>query len=96
MPTLYLIPTVLADDTAAQVLPPQVPAQVAALRYFLVENARTVRRFIKQVAPVAEEAGVRIGIHPDDPPVPVLAGGPRCVFGNFERHKRHALPGADR
>nr|MDP9323321.1 mannonate dehydratase [Acidobacteriota bacterium] len=29
--------------------------------------------FIKQVAPVAEEANVRIGIHPDDPPVPVLA-----------------------
>ena len=51
MPTLYLIPTVLADDTAAQVLPPQVPAQVAALQYFLVENARTARRFIKQVAP---------------------------------------------
>ena len=36
--------------------------------------------FIKQVAPVAEEAGVRIGIHPDDPPVPVLAGVPRCIF----------------
>ena len=41
--------------------------------------------FIRQVAPVAEEAGVRIGIHPDDPPVPVLAGVPRCVFGNFRR-----------
>lgn len=26
------------------------------------------------VVPVAEETGVRIGIHPDDPPVPVLAG----------------------
>jgi mannonate dehydratase len=40
--------------------------------------------FIKAVVPVAEEAGVRIGIHPDDPPVPVLAGVPRCVFGNFD------------
>src|SRR5689334_17123155 len=44
--------------------------------------------FIKQVAPVAEEAGVRIGIHPDDPPQPVLAGVPRCIFGNFEGYKR--------
>ena len=50
--------------------------------------------FIKQVAPVAEEAGVRIGIHPDDPPVPVLAGVPRCIFSNFEGYKR-ALEIAD-
>ncbi len=44
--------------------------------------------FIKQVAPVAEENSVRIGIHPDDPPVPVLAGVPRCIFSNFEGYKR--------
>lgn len=44
--------------------------------------------FIKQVAPVAEEVGVRIGIHPDDPPVPVLAGVPRCIFSSFEGYKR--------
>ncbi|MCJ7548983.1 MAG: mannonate dehydratase [Anaerolineae bacterium] len=44
--------------------------------------------FIKQVAPVAEEAGVKIGIHPDDPPVPELGGIPRCIFGNFEGYKR--------
>ena len=44
--------------------------------------------FIKQVAPVAEENGVRIGIHPDDPPVPVLAGVPRCIFSNFDGYKR--------
>jgi mannonate dehydratase len=44
--------------------------------------------FIKAVAPVAEEAGVRIGIHPDDPPVPVLGGVPRCIFGNFEGYRR--------
>ena len=44
--------------------------------------------FIKKVVPVAEEAGVRIGIHPDDPPMPMLAGVPRCIFGNFEGYKR--------
>lgn len=40
--------------------------------------------FIKKVAPVAEEAGVRIGIHPDDPPVPELGGVPRCIFSNYD------------
>ncbi len=44
--------------------------------------------FIRQVVPVAEEAGVRIGIHPDDPPVPELAGIPRCIFGSFEGYRR--------
>jgi mannonate dehydratase len=44
--------------------------------------------FIKAVVPVAVEAGVRIGIHPDDPPVPVLGGVPRCIFGNFDGYRR--------
>jgi mannonate dehydratase len=44
--------------------------------------------FIKQVVPVAEEAGVRIGIHPDDPPVPELGGVPRHIFGNFDGYVR--------
>jgi len=50
--------------------------------------------FIKKVAPVAEKAGVFIGIHPDDPPVPELGGIPRCIFGSFEGYKR-ALEIAD-
>jgi mannonate dehydratase len=44
--------------------------------------------FIRQVIPVAEECGVRIGVHPDDPPVPELGGVPRCVFGNFDGYMR--------
>ncbi len=43
--------------------------------------------FIKKVAPVAEDSGVKIGIHPDDPPQPVLAGVPR-LFTSFEGYKR--------
>lgn len=50
--------------------------------------------FIKKVVPVAEEAGVYIGIHPDDPPVFELGGVPRCIFGNFDGYK-HALEIAD-
>jgi mannonate dehydratase len=44
-------------------------------------------RFIREVAPVAEEAGVRIGIHPDDPPIPRLGGVPR-IFSRFDDYKR--------
>jgi mannonate dehydratase len=44
--------------------------------------------FIRQVVPVAEETGVRIGIHPDDPPMQELGGVPRCIFGNFAGYER--------
>ncbi len=36
--------------------------------------------FLEAVIPVAEEAGVTLAAHPDDPPVPVLRGQPRLVF----------------
>jgi len=50
--------------------------------------------FIRKVVPVAEDANVYIGIHPDDPPVFDLGGVPRSVFGNFTGYTR-ALAIAD-
>ncbi|HEV7348137.1 SAM-dependent methyltransferase [Telluribacter sp.] len=47
--TLYLIPTVLAEDTAPQVLSPQILEVVGQLDHFLVENVRTARRFISSL-----------------------------------------------
>jgi mannonate dehydratase len=57
-------------------------------RYTEGELWENYERFIRQVVPVAEEAGVRIGIHPDDPPVYELGGIPRCVFGTFDGYRR--------
>ena len=50
--------------------------------------------FVRKVAPVAEEANVYIGVHPDDPTGYPLGGVPRCIFGNFAGYQR-ALDIAD-
>jgi len=60
--------------TAEQVL--------AALKTYDGINAKQLKQhlfyFLKQVVPVAEECGLKMAIHPDDPPYPVL-GLPRVV-----------------
>ena len=49
-------------------------------------------RFIDAVLPVAEAAGVKLSLHPDDPPVPVLDGVARIFNGEqgFARAMAHA------
>ena len=49
--------------------------------------------FIRQAARVAENEGVMIGIHPDDPPILRLGGVPR-IFSTFANYQR-ALAIAD-
>ena len=36
--------------------------------------------FLQQIIPVAEEAGVRMAAHPDDPPLPVVRNTPRLIY----------------
>jgi len=41
---------------------------------------RRLERFLEEIIPVAEKAGVRLAAHPDDPPLPTLRGQPRLVY----------------
>ncbi|MDO5665987.1 MAG: SAM-dependent methyltransferase [Bacteroidia bacterium] len=45
---LYLIPTTLGDTPIDRVLPSYNTLVISDLRYFIVENVRTARRFLKQ------------------------------------------------
>lgn len=40
----------------------------------------TLRDFLREVLPVAEEAGVQLALHPDDPPLAVLHGKPQIIY----------------
>lgn len=45
------------------------------------------RYFVGEMLPVAEEAGVRLALHPNDPPTPALGGIP-CLIHSFDCYKR--------
>jgi mannonate dehydratase len=38
-----------------------------------------LRYFLERVTPLAEAAGVKLALHPDDPPVPMVGGVPRIL-----------------
>jgi mannonate dehydratase len=60
--------------TDADGKPPQpTPAQQ------LWEN---LERFLHAVLPVAEDAGITLALHPDDPPLPSLLGQERIIYSN--------------
>ena len=41
---------------------------------------RRLKWFLDRLVPVAEQAGVRLAAHPDDPPFPVLRQTPRLIY----------------
>ena len=51
MATLYLIPTSLGETSFDKILPAYNTEIVSALKYFIVEDIRTARRFLKKTNP---------------------------------------------
>jgi len=49
MASLYLVPNVLADGEWQSVMPTTVFTVLTSTKYYIVENIRTARRFMKQV-----------------------------------------------
>lgn len=50
-PILYLIPVTLGDTPVDQVIPPYNTTIISQLEYFIVENVRSARRFLKRCNP---------------------------------------------
>lgn len=48
---LYLIPTTLGDNEPLEVMPLSIKKVIEQLEYFIVENEKSARRFIKKITP---------------------------------------------
>jgi mannonate dehydratase len=52
--------------------------------------------FIKAVIPVAEQEGIRLALHPDDPPVPMLGGVARLFYKPENFKKAYEMAGSSK
>jgi len=48
---LYLVPTTLGDSVIDSVIPNEIIDVISDLKYFIVENERTARRYLKKMKP---------------------------------------------
>ncbi|WP_188599278.1 SAM-dependent methyltransferase [Polaribacter pacificus] len=57
---LYLIPTTLGDNEPLEVMPISVKKVVEQIDYYVVENEKTARRFIKKIHPKKAQDSLQI------------------------------------
>lgn len=57
---LYLVPTTLGDNDPLEVLPISVKRLIDRTDYFIVENEKTARRFIKRISPEKSQQGLQL------------------------------------
>ena len=59
---LYLIPTRLGDNAPLEVLPISIKRIIESVDYYIVENEKTARRFIKKVSSNKSQPSLKISI----------------------------------
>ncbi|MFC7212641.1 mannonate dehydratase [Saliphagus sp. GCM10025334] len=67
---------------------PYEPVDEVEREYTEDELWANYEQFLEEVLPVAEEAGVRLALHPADPPTVEQLGGIPRLFRNFEAFQR--------
>ena len=66
--TLYLLPTVISEETLTSVIPTEVREKARQIDHFLVEAAKTARHYLKDLEhpkPIASLSIIEIGHEPD-------------------------------
>jgi 16S rRNA (cytidine1402-2'-O)-methyltransferase len=59
---LYLIPTRLGDNPPLEVLPISIKKIIETIDYYIVENEKTARRFIKRVSPNKSQPSLKLQV----------------------------------
>jgi len=57
---LYLIPTMLGDTEPLEVMPLSVKKVIEEVDFFIVENEKTARRFIKKITPKKSQSSLHL------------------------------------
>jgi 16S rRNA (cytidine1402-2'-O)-methyltransferase len=60
--TLYLIPTTLGENEPLEVLPMSVKKTIEQVNYYIVENEKSARRFIKKISPRKSQSSLQLYI----------------------------------
>ncbi|MDG4717291.1 SAM-dependent methyltransferase [Winogradskyella marincola] len=59
---LYLIPTRLGDNPPLEVLPISIKKVIEDIDYYIVENEKTARRFIKRISPSKSQPSLKLSV----------------------------------
>lgn len=70
---LYLIPTTIADNTQAQVIPQQVKDSLAGIKHFLAEDVRTARRYLSSLKIYSSMEELHFEVLNKETPGPAIA-----------------------